>query len=95
MNDCSSIILITIEQLFKYSFKESVMKKVFKLEGLDCANCAAKMEKDISGLDGVNKASISLMTQRLVMDIDENISGGIADTVKKIVNKYEPDVVVK
>lgn len=71
------------------------MKKVLKLEGLDCANCAAKMEKDVSKLDGVNKVSVSLMTQRMVIDADEALINDIVATAKKIVNKYEPDVVVK
>ena len=35
------------------------MRKSFKLENLDCANCAAKMEAGINALPGVNKASIS------------------------------------
>ena len=39
------------------------MRKALKLQNLDCANCAAKMESDISALEGVNKASISFMTQ--------------------------------
>ena len=29
------------------------MKKIFKLEDLDCANCAAKMEAAIAKVDGV------------------------------------------
>ena len=35
------------------------MKKQFRLEGLDCANCAAKMEKDIGALSGVTTASVN------------------------------------
>ncbi len=47
------------------------MKKVFKLENLDCANCAAKMERLIQKIDGVNSATISFMTQKLTIDADE------------------------
>ena len=35
------------------------MKKNFKLEGLDCANCAAKIEKNVKKLDGVKDATVS------------------------------------
>ena len=38
------------------------MKKKFKLQDLDCANCAAKMEEAIKKIDGVNDASMSFMT---------------------------------
>ena len=41
------------------------MRKSFKLENLDCANCAAKMEAGINELPGVNKAKISSMKTKL------------------------------
>ena len=37
------------------------MKKTFKIEDLDCPNCAAKLEKAISEIDGVKKASVSFI----------------------------------
>ena len=43
------------------------MKKKFKLEGLECANCAAKMEKLISDLDGVKEATVNFITQNLLL----------------------------
>ena len=49
------------------------MRKSFKLENLDCANCAAKMEAGINELPGVNKASISFMTSKLMIDADAAI----------------------
>ena len=47
------------------------MKKVFKLNDLDCANCAAKMEAAIQKLDGVKSATISFMTQKLTLEADD------------------------
>lgn len=44
------------------------MKKKFILEGLECANCAAKMEKAINELDGVKEATVNFMTTKLVID---------------------------
>ena len=41
------------------------MKKKFKLQDLDCANCAAKMEESIKKIDGVNDAVVSFMTQKM------------------------------
>ena len=45
------------------------MKKKFKMENLDCANCAAKMETAINKIAGVKEATVSFMTQRLVIEI--------------------------
>ena len=47
------------------------MKKIIKLEGLCCANCAAKIEEGVKKLDGVNSASLSFMTQRLIMEVED------------------------
>ena len=47
------------------------MKKKFKLEDLDCANCAAKMEEAIKKIEGVNDANVSFMTQKMTLAADE------------------------
>ena len=41
------------------------MKKKFKMQDVDCANCAAKMEEAIKKIDGLNDASVSFMAQKL------------------------------
>ena len=47
------------------------MKRAFKLEGLNCANCAEKMEREIKALKGVNFASVNFMTAKMIIDGDE------------------------
>lgn len=48
------------------------MKKKFKLENLDCAHCAQKMEDEINKLEGV-KASISFMAQKLTLEAEDDV----------------------
>ncbi len=67
------------------------MKRSFKLKDLDCANCASKMECDINKLDEVNKASISFMTSKLVIDSDAEDFDAVLDKAQLICTKYEPD----
>ena len=68
------------------------MKKVFKLEGLNCAHCAAKIEEKVSKLEGVKSVVINFMTTKMTLEsVDENI-GDILDKVKKLINEVEPDV---
>mgnify|MGYP000472057266 FL=1 len=68
------------------------MKKVFKLEGLDCAHCAAKIEEKVSKLEGVKSVVINFMTTKMTLEsIDENI-GEVVEKVKKLINEIEPDV---
>ena len=73
------------------------MKKVFKLADLDCANCAAKMERAISQIDGVQKATVSFMAQKLTLEADDARFDEIVKEAVKCVKKVEPDceVVVK
>lgn len=70
------------------------MKKKFKLEDLDCANCAAKMEATINKIDGVNSATVSFMTQRLVIDADDARFDDIMQEVAAVCKKVEPDCVI-
>ena len=67
------------------------MKKVYKLEDLDCANCAAKMERAVAKIEGVESVSISFMGQRMVIDADEARFDEIMDKVVKASRKVEPD----
>ena len=67
------------------------MKKKFKLEDLDCANCAAKMEDAIKKIPGVNDASVSFMTQKMTIDAEDERFEEIMDEVVKICAKVEPD----
>ena len=67
------------------------MKKVFNLEDLDCANCAARMERSIAKIDGVDSVSISFLSQRMTLEADESRFEEILDQVVKACKKVEPD----
>lgn len=71
------------------------MKKKFTLKGLECANCAAKMEKAINELDGVKEATVNFMTQKLVIEGEDEKMPIIIQEAEKIVKKIEPDTVMK
>lgn len=67
------------------------MKKVYKLEELDCANCAAKMERALSELDGVDSASVNFMASKLTLEADEAHFEEILKKAAKCIKKVEPD----
>ena len=70
------------------------MKTRFKIKGLDCANCAAELERAINKLDEINNASISFMTEKLEIEYDAE-KEEIIKKVKKIIKKAEPDVTIE
>lgn len=67
------------------------MKKKFKLQDLDCANCAAKMEEAIKKISGVNDATVSFMTQKMTIDADDERFDEIMEQVQAACAKVEPD----
>ena len=67
------------------------MKKKFKLEDLDCANCAAKMEEAIKKIPGVNDAVVSFMAQKMTIDAEDDKFDAIMVEVVKTCAKVEPD----
>lgn len=67
------------------------MKKKFKLEDLDCAHCAAKMEEGIKKIPGVNDASVSFMTLKLMVDADDDKFDDVMKEVVDVCAKIEPD----
>ena len=73
------------------------MKKTYRMQNLDCANCAAKMERAIQNLEGVVEASVSFMAQRLTVAADEDKFEQIIPQIVKAVKKVESDckVIVK
>ncbi len=65
------------------------MKKVVKIQGLDCANCAKYLEGEINKLSGIKNAKIEFVKQTLEFesdDVDKSLEKVIALT-----KKIEPD----
>ncbi len=71
------------------------MKKTFKLDGLDCANCAAKMENAIRKIDGVRGASVSFLTQKLTIEAEEERMDEILRSAVAVCRKIEPDCTIR
>ena len=71
------------------------MKKSFKLEGLDCATCASKIEHAVKGIEGVTSASVNFLTTKMVIEGEESLFDEIVKAANAIVKRLEPDVVVK
>ncbi len=67
------------------------MKKTFRLEDLDCAHCAGKMETAIRKLEGVNEANIAFFAQKITIDAEDDRFDEIMKEVQKIIKGIEPD----
>ena len=67
------------------------MRKVYRMKNLDCANCAAKMERAIGKLNGVQSVEISFMAQKLVLEAEEDRMVDLLAKAKECVKKVDPN----
>ena len=68
------------------------MRKSFQLEDLECANCAAKMEREISAFPEVRKCSVTFMTSRMSITVDDDAGlDAVLDKAQKVISSYERD----
>lgn len=67
------------------------MKRVLKMQDLDCANCAAKMENAIKKIDGVNSVSISFMSQKMFLDVEDSKYDIVVKEIVQVCKKVDSD----
>lgn len=65
------------------------MKKVVRIKNLDCANCAAALERAVAKIDGVNSVNVSFIGEKMTLDYDENKN--VLEEIKTAAQKLEPD----
>lgn len=65
------------------------MKKIFKMNDLDCAHCADRMEQSISKIDGVNYVSVNFIAQKLIIDAEDSRFEEIMKSAQKEVKKVD------
>ncbi len=83
---------LIISQGFNHLIEENeIVKKTYRLEDLDCAHCAAKMEDGIRKLEGVSAVTINFLAQKLIVEAEEERLDAIMKEAAKIVKKIEPD----
>ena len=71
-------------------------KLKLSLNGLDCANCAGKIEKAVSEFKEVSEASLNFSFKLLIIKYDANIDEkDIIDKITKVVKDLEPEVDVE
>lgn len=71
------------------------MRKVFELEDLDCANCAAKMTEGIKKIEGVIYADVNFLTQKITLEAEESEFDSILKKASKVCKKIEPECRIK
>lgn len=72
------------------------MKKYkFKIEGLDCANCANELESALQKIEQIENVSISFIMQKLSFECQEENKETVLEEIRKVIKKEEPDVTIE
>lgn len=71
------------------------MKIKFKIKGLDCANCALELEREIEKIEGIMNVNIGFMAERMELEYDESKKDEILSKVKKVIKREEPNVEIE
>lgn len=72
-----------------------IMKKNYILEDLDCANCALKIEEGVKNIEGVTACSVSFVTEKMIVEIEDGKEKEVEKEIKKVVKKIEPDTTLR
>ena len=67
----------------------------YKIEGLDCANCANLLEESLRKVDLIENVSISFMMERLTFSCNEDNINDALKQIKKVIRREEPDVSIE
>lgn len=67
------------------------MRKSYRLDEIDCANCARKLQEEIAKLDGVDAVSVNFMTQKLTLSAADDRFDDVLGRVVALAAKIEPD----
>lgn len=67
------------------------MKKAFKLDEIDCVNCARELQDGLAKLDGVTSVSVNFMTQKLTLEADDAKFDEVLQRVVDYTADAEPD----
>ena len=67
------------------------MRKSYKLDEIDCANCARELEEKLAKLGGVINVSVNFMTQKLTLEAADDEFDEVLDRVVALTADVEPD----
>lgn len=70
------------------------VKREFELDGLDCSNCAMKIENNVKKIDGVSSCNVNFVTKTLSVITEKDMEEAVVKNTIQMVNKLEPHVKV-
>ena len=70
-------------------------RKVFAIDGVDCAVCAAKIEKEVSLIDDITSSNVDLLNNRFEIISNKAFDRSLTNRIKAAVKKGEQNAAIK
>ena len=67
------------------------MRKSYKLDEIDCANCARELEEKLAKVEGVKDVKVNFLTQKLTLEAADDEFDEVLDRVVALTADAEPD----
>lgn len=67
------------------------MRKVYKLDEIDCPTCAQKLQDALAKVDGVQSVSVNFLTQKLTLEAEDDGFDAVLGRIVKLAADLEPD----
>lgn len=67
------------------------MRASFKLDEIDCANCARELQNKLAALDGVEAASVNFIIQKLTLEAADDAFDEVLERALALIARVEPD----
>lgn len=71
------------------------MKCKFKILGLDCANCASELERNIQKIKGIESVNINFMTEKMELEYDESNEEELFKSVQKVIKREDSSIKIE
>lgn len=71
------------------------MKAKFKMQGLECASCAAKLEDKLNRIDGINNVVLNFMTMKLSFEAGEEYMESVLAQARQVASEIEKGVILE
>ncbi len=71
------------------------MKKSYRIENIDCAHCAEKLQSSLQKIEGVLELKINFLMQKLIIEANPENFDSVLNNIKIQIKKLEPQVSIK
>ena len=70
--------------------------KIFIIEGLDCANCAAKVERKLNAFEGIKEASVNFLSKKITLELEDNVNEAVViSSAIAMIKSLEPHTSIR